>query len=363
MPKPPPPSDPTPPAKKPAGASEDQPTTRGGGTRYAGPGDAPTTYATSQGAAIGVRVGCGDRPDLALLELGRLEGIEAANLCTAGDAYYEGMLECIGAFRAIDELTRRFRGGLNLASVPLRNDLCDYMRQEPLRVPRAIRDPVLSLFGDETLERLLLRLSDSVIALDLSVRPGSVAVAAAAVPQEAARTDLITSIEDLELFCDAKGGGGVCYVTNEVGRQLTEIVQVLDNPELRVHVPDNDVDDFFSVIAGLLRNVKDLPTDRELRQLARKGSFGRRIIRAIAAQIDGVDAGVGTAPTTVRGRDASRGSFSDADLDTIGALVYEWRAAARGAYIDRARDACDSRTDERTADEDRVKMIRLRHRA
>jgi hypothetical protein len=234
------------------------------------------------------------------------------------------------------------------------------MRQEPLRVPRAIREPVLSVFGDERLERLLLRLSDAVIAFDLSVRPDSIAVAPAVLPQAAARVNLITAIEDLELYGDAKGGGGVCYVTNEVGRQLAEILQILDNPDLRLHVPDYDVDDLFSVIVGLRQNEKHLPTDWELRQLARKGTLGRRIFRAMAAQIDGDAAGVDTVPATIRERDASRGSFSDPDLDTIGGLAYEWRAAARGGYDDGPNDAG---TDERKADEDRMKMIRLRQRA
>jgi hypothetical protein len=339
-----------------AGASG-APTAPGGGTQQTGGGAPPATPATSLTAGTLLGNGCGDRTGLTFLdpppdvERIPVKGIEGANLRTAGDAYYEGMLERIGAFRAIDELVARFLGGLNITSAALRNKLCNYMRQEPLRVPRDDRYPVLSLFGDATLERLLLRLSDAVVAFDLSARSDSIALVPAAVPQAAARLALIAAIEDLALLLDAKGGGGVCYVTNEVGRQLSEILQILDSDDLRPHVPGNDVDDVFSIIQGLLPNAKDLPSDLEARQLARKASAGRRLVVEISTQVFGaVSQG-----TATQGAVAVRDPF-DGDLSAIGGFIYEWRAAHGGVYIEGVDDCADGQA----ADDNRLKVIRLR---
>jgi hypothetical protein len=326
-------------------------------TQSNAPGATRTISATSLAANSNDSLGCGDRTGLIFLDpLDDLEGIDPANLRTAGDAYYEGMLDRIGAFRAIDELVARFLGGLNITSGDitgetttsgdLRSKLCNYMRQEPLRLPPEERDPVLRLFDDPTLERLLQRLADTIIAFDLSARPDSNALTSAAVPVGAARLAVIAAIEDLELFLDAKGGGGVCFVTNEVGRQLTEILQILDSPELRQHIPGNDIDDLFSVIDGLLGDDKDRPKDWEARQLARKASTGRKIFVAIADQI--------AAPKA----NADDRLFTDAEIDTIARFVYEWRAAHGCMYIDGVDDAADGQA----ADERRLEVIRLRRR-
>jgi hypothetical protein len=366
MPKTPPRPEPTGPGNKPAGASAAAQTATGAGRPSAAAGGPPTVPGTftSLTSTTTVTGGCGDRTALTFLDpLEGLEGIDPANLLTAGDAYYEGMLEYIGTFRAIDELVARFVGGLNLTSgnpilasppepgAELRSNLCNYMRQEPLRVAPEDRRPVLSLFGDKTLERLLLRLSDTVIAFDLSARPESTALTSSVLPVGAARLAFVAAIEDLELFLDARGGGGVCYITNEVGGQLMEILQILNDPDVRLRVPGNDVDDVFAVIDALLANKQGRPTDWEARQLARKASTGRAIFAAFADQI------TQASPLEVNPPGAS--IFSDDDLNTIGGLVYEWRAAHGGVYLDGVDDAG---TNER-ADENRLQLLRLRRRA
>jgi hypothetical protein len=285
-------------------------------------------------------------PPLDFPELEEVDGVDAANLAAAGDAYYEGMLQRIGSFRAIDELAARFLGGLNIASPDLREAIGDYLRDEPLRRPQSERDPVLALFTDPALERLLLRLSDAVVAFDLSVRPEAIAIGPSFLPQDAARIAFVTAIEDLELFLDAKGGGGVAFVTEEVGKELAAVIRILNDPDLRAHVPGNDVDDLFSVIAGLLPDAQDIPTDWEARQLARKGGFGRRIFQAIAQQII-------TPPKP------GKPLFTDAELNTIGDLVYQWRAAQGSVY---AMSADMPAADEQAAVEDGLNVIRLRRR-
>ena len=342
------------PGGTPAGAT----TATGGGTQYAATGDTPGALTTGSTGP-----GCGDRSNLLFLDpppVGSLEripiaGIDPANLRTAGDAYYEGALERIGAFRAIDELVERFLGGLNLTSSALRSALCNYMRQEPLRLSPEDREPVLSLFEDATLEGLLLRFSDASIAFDLSARPESTALTPVAVPVEAARLAVIAAIEDLELFLDDKGGGGVSFVTNEVGTQLMEILQILNDPDLPNHVPGDDVDDVFSVITGLLPGDKDLPTDLEARQLARKASAGRRIFVEIANRIDPLigsdDSSAGV---------SSVGGFTDEELQSIGVFAYEWRAAQGSVYGSMYMAGVDDAADGQVADENRLKVIRLR---
>lgn len=353
------PSEPTSgqPGPGPGGTAAGATTATGGATQYAATGDTPGALTAGYAGP-----GCGDRSNLLFLDpppAGSLEripvaGIDPANLRTAGDAYYEGALERIGAFRAIDELVKRFLGGLNLTSSALRSALCDYMRQEPLRLSPEERDPVLSLFEDATLERLLLRFSDASIAFDLSARPESTALTPVAVPVEAARLAVVAAIEDLELFLDDKGGGGVSFVTNEVGTQLMDILQILNDPDLPNHVPGDDVDDVFSVITGLLPGDKDLPTDLEARQLARKASAGRRIFVEIANRID---------PLVVAG-DASDvssvGGFTDEELQSIGVFAYEWRAAQGSVYGPMYIAGVDDAADGQVADENRLKVIRLR---
>src|SRR5918997_1598413 len=145
-----------PPAPTPPAGGEPIPPPGGRGRRRSA-----TTGGTALRAGTGQRIGtaldalfgggCGDRDSLGLPSFERIEGIEPDNLRTAADAYHEGMFEQIGAFRAIDELVARFLGGLNLGTVDLRNNLCNYMRQEPLRLTRGDRYRVLSLFADETL--------------------------------------------------------------------------------------------------------------------------------------------------------------------------------------------------------------------
>ncbi|MEA2272100.1 MAG: hypothetical protein QOI98_808 [Solirubrobacteraceae bacterium] len=376
MPKTPPsePSEPPEPPKRPGGArpatgagSGARPAT-GGGMRPAIGGSTPSALAP--GNPTPPEPGCGDRSILTFLDPGSLKdppkripvgGIDPENLLTAGDAYYEGALARIGAFRAIDELIARFLGGLNLTSgnvdvnttpTPspgLRNKLCNYMRKKPLRLAPEDRYPVLSLFDDPMLECLLLRLADAVIAFDLSARPNSQALTPSAVPVAAARLVLFAAIEDLELFLDAKGGGGVSFVTNEVGTQLMDIIRILNDDDLRSHVPGNDVDDVFAVIAGLLAGQKEVPTDFEARQLARKASAGRRIFTEIAKQVRP------DVPQTAA-VDPVDPDFTDPELETLGALAYEWRAAHGCTYIEGVDDAADGQK----ADENRLKVLRLR---
>lgn len=299
--------------------------------------------------------GCGDRDILGLPSFERIEGIEPDNLRTAADAYHEGMFELIGAFRAIDELVARFLGGLNLGTVDLRNNLCNYMRQEPLRLTREDRYRVLSLFADETLERLLLRLSDAVIAFDLSRAPGGIALTPATLPEAATRLAVIEVIEELELFLDDAGGGGANFVTNEVGKQLRDILFILDDPDLRCHVAGDDIDDVFAIIAGLLASEKDRPPELEVRQMARKASFGRKIFLEIADHVEAVNNA-----DVLAGADPDAADvFEPGELDVIGALAYQWRVAHGSLYPDVAEEAD---ADEEAADESRLQVIRLRSR-
>jgi hypothetical protein len=256
--------------------------------------------------------------------------------------------------RDIDTLVARFLNGLNLGTVDLRNNLCNYMRQEPLRLTREDRYRVLSLFADEALERILLRLSDAVIAFDLSRTQNGIVFTAATLPEAATRLAVIEAIEELELFLDARGGGAN-FVTNEVGKQLRDILVILDDPELRCHVGGDDVDDVFAIIAGLLADEKDRPPDWEVRQMARKASFGRKIFLAIAEHVDAVNSA-----EVIAGADPDAADvFERGELEEIGALAYQWRAAHGCLYPEVADDAG---ADEEAAEESQLQVIRLRRR-
>jgi hypothetical protein len=348
MPEIPKPSEPAEPAKQPVGAAADAPIASGGQPPkpcedpYPAPAPCPPK-------GTGVDVCCAPVA-LEFPCFEQLEGIQGESLRTAGDAYYEGMFERVGAFRAIDELTRRFLGGLNLGFAgELRGRLTNYMRREPLRIAAQERGRALSLFGDATLERLLVRVSDAVIAFDLSRRPGGIALTPTTLPEAAAQLDVIAAIENLELFLDGAGGGGVSFIADEVGRQLMEIIDILNDPDLRCHVAGNDVDDLFAVIAGLLEREKDRPSDWEARQMARQACSGRKIFRTLADQVGGkldLDA---TGP----------GGFGVADLNAIIALVYDWRAAHGSLYggvVEVAAAVGDA------AAQSQAQVIRLRRR-
>jgi hypothetical protein len=378
MPKIPEPTDPAEPARRPAGTRASTPAPTGPGARTPAPEPALPAPSMTSTKETGTGGGCGEPVILDFPCFDDLEGIQGDNLRTSGDAYYEGMFERIGAFRAIDELIRRFLGGLNLGfEGMLRSRLTDYMRQEPLRIPAADRQRVLSLFGDATLERLLVRLADTVIAFDLSRRPGGIALTPSTLPEAAAQLDVITAIEDLELFLDGAGGGGVSFVTDEVGKQLMEILRILNDPELRCHIPGNDVDDVFSVIAGLLPHEKDRPTDWEARQMARQACSGRKIFCTLAEHVDGPRGATATATDA-----ALADAFAPADLEAIIALVYEWRAAHGSMYGGAVPGSMygggmhggamhgggatyggDAGASEQAADESRLQVIRLRRRA
>ncbi|MDX6680345.1 MAG: hypothetical protein QOG94_384 [Solirubrobacteraceae bacterium] len=355
MPSPKPPSEPPEPSSRPgrkpsAAAAAAAAAAAGAPTGYgavAGPvGAGVTTTTTGGGGWTG-----GTVLDFPCFEA--LEGIQFQTLCTSADAYYESIFERIGAFRAIDELVKRFLAGLNFDfGGQLRNRLNDYMRDEPLRVSREDRQRVLGPFGDVTLERLLVRLSDAVIAFDLSRQTNAVAISASTLPQAAAQLDVIAALEDLELFLDGAGGGGVSFITDEVGKQLIEILNILNDPELRCHVPGNDIDDVFAVIGGLLAQDKDRPMDWQARQLARQACSGRQLFNTLATHVQSVD--VDTTSTGIVLAD----SFAQGDLDTIIGLVYEWRAAHNSV----SPQVVDATVMDKTAaaEERQLNVIRLR---
>jgi hypothetical protein len=279
-----------------------------------------------------------------------VEGVQADSIRSCADAYYEGMFERIGAYRAVARLAERFLDGLDLGSGELRDRLVEYIRRQPLRLTPEDRNRViLRMFADTTLESLMVRFSDAMIAWDLSRRPAGTALTPSLVlvPESAARLAVIAAIEDLELFLDAEGAGGVGFVTDEAGKQLIEAFAILDDPDLRVHVAGDDVDDMFAVITGLLTGEEDVPTDVEAHQMARMASSGRKVFLKIADHVDGFT-------------DVDDGAF-DGDLATLGALVYQWRAA-HGSLSPDVTDAAAGTAgqDEDAADESRLQVIRLR---
>jgi hypothetical protein len=334
------------PASPPAGAPAGAPRAAGGVQPLAH-GSSHSPPATSDKLTQGADEACGVPGDLDFRYFGFSERIDPLNVTAAGDRYYEGKLSQAGTFRAADQLVERFIHGLEIRDHELRNRLCDYAKKEPLRLSPVDRDRVIvGLSGSATLERLMVRLATAVTRWDLSRGSGSIVFTPSLhpLPEPAARLAVITAIHALQVFSDEAGGGGIRLVTNEAGKQLIEIITILEQIALQADVLRHPVDDLFGVIAVLLKHEQPSPTASEGRQMARMASAGRKILHEIAAY----------------DHDLADGDPSDADLDRIGALAYDWQAAHDSLRFESTDGAG---RDEEAEDERRTQVIRMRRRA
>jgi hypothetical protein len=266
----------------------------------------------------------GDAPRLP--DFPRRAALDADDIRVTAHAYYLGIFEGIGAYKAAAELATRFLRGRDLGHGDARDKLCEYIKHQPLRLdPGARRRVLLGVSDDPRLVALLLRLSDAIAARDL---------APAALPRPAARLAVVEALYHLAEQLERSGGGGVSLVASEAGRQLMDVLAILDHAELKHGGADDDV---FDVIAGLIADTPGYPNAGEGRRLARMASSGRKLFIEIADRVQALP------------------ESSDGDLDTIAGLVYHWRAAYESVG-DREDDG-----DERE-DEHRLRVIRLRQR-
>lgn len=283
---------------------------------------------------------------LSFRDFGPMARIDPDNVRRAADLYYIGMLDRVGAYRAVAQLVENFMAGVDLGGDDLTSKVCAYIRRAPLRLSPEERHGVIRrLLADGTLERLLERLSRAMLAWELSRRPygSGLAPALTSLSEHPARLAVVRSIEQLLLFVDDHGDGAAGLVAHEAGLELIDVLDILDERALRAAAPGEAADDVFAVIASLFTDEADRPTEWESRQMARMAASGRKILLLMATHAEDLDKG------------------SDGDFGTLGELVDQWRAAHESTSGPVAAEPDEA--DDEAADEDRLHVIRLRRRA
>jgi hypothetical protein len=252
------------------------------------------------------------------------DGIDAEKIRNCVDAYSEGTLERLGVNRAASALVKQYlTGPMDIGAGDLENKLCEFAKRDSSRLSAEVRkDVTVRPPRDETLERLMLDLSESIIQWDLS--KGS-RVAVTPLPEEAAYQAVVEDIGTLQRFLNDEGSGGVGFVAHEAGEQRGEAFAILNHPALSAHVPGTTV---FDRVTALLPDEDDLPTPKEARHAARTAAIARKLGYEIA-------------------------DFDDleGDLNEISRLAYKFRAAHRSTNSDVVAAAKPGREKEAQVDE------------